>query len=76
MASGALVCTGDVSTSADGAPFCSDAWMLVQVPTPFDPTSLDLAVVLQAFGVGFISIASVLLVIAGARAIIHLVKTG
>lgn len=75
MASGALVCTGDVSTSADGAPFCSDAWMLVQVPTPFDPSSLDAGSIAQAYGVGFISVGTVLFAIAGVRALIHLVKS-
>lgn len=70
---GSLVCDGEVSVSG-GAPVCSGTWTLVQVQTPFDPSTLDLASCAQAFGFGFITIAPVLLAIAGARALIHFLK--
>lgn len=74
MASGALVCTGDVTTAVDGAPICSSAWMLVQVPAPFDPASLDAVSVLQAFGAGFILVATVWGASRGIRAVLSLLK--
>lgn len=72
--SGALVCDGELSVST-GSPVCDGIWMLVQVPTPFDPSSLDPVSIAQAFGVGFISVGTVLFAIAGVRALIHLVKS-
>lgn len=72
--SGALVCDGELSVST-GSPVCDGFWMLVQVPAPFDPSSLDAGSIAQAFGVGFISVGTVLFAIAGVRALIHLVKS-
>lgn len=74
MSSGALVCTGDVTTAVDGAPLCSSAWMLVQVPTPFDPASLDAPTVLAAFGAGFILVGTVWGAARGIRAVLSLLK--
>lgn len=74
MSSGALVCTGEVTTAVDGAPICSSAWMLIQTPTPFDPATLDALSVLQAFGAGFILVGSVWGAARGIRAVLSLLK--
>jgi hypothetical protein len=51
MAAGTLICDGDVTVAADGAPLCNGVWTLVPVPAPFevaqlDPVQMGLAVVL------------------------------
>lgn len=74
MASGALVCTGDVLTTPDGAPICTSAWMLVQTPTPFDPASLDPASVAGAFGAGFGLVVFCWLSAYGIRAVLSMLK--
>lgn len=74
MSSGALVCTGDVTTAVDGAPVCSSAWMLVQVPTTFDPLTLDPTTVAQAFGAGFIIVASVVAACRVMKALLDAIK--
>ncbi|MCY1287095.1 hypothetical protein D9M70_360810 [compost metagenome] len=71
--SGALVCDGELGVSG-GSPVCSGTWMLVQVPTPFDPSTLDPAVIVQAFGVGFVMVGGVLAVCFGARALLNFIK--
>ncbi|MFV3416365.1 hypothetical protein ACNFH8_29290 [Pseudomonas sp. NY15436] len=70
---GALVCDGDLAVSG-GSPICNGTWMLVQVPTPFDPSTLDPVALAQAFGVGFVVIGAPLAVIFGARAILKMIK--
>lgn len=71
--SGALVCDGELHVQA-GAPVCDGAWMLVQVPTPFDPSTLDPVTSVQAFGAGFVAIGAPLLVCVGVRALIKMIK--
>lgn len=75
MSSGALVCTGEVSTAVDGAPICSSAWMLVQVPTTFDPSTLDPALVAQCFGAGFIVVAGMFGSFRAVKALLDAIKT-
>lgn len=53
MAAGALICTGDVTVAADGAPLCSGYWSLVPVPEPFTVNEQVIADFATAFGVGF-----------------------
>lgn len=71
--SGALVCDGDLLVQA-GSPVCQGTWMLVQVPTPFDPSTLDPVALSQAFGSGFALVGAVLAVGFGARAILNMIK--
>lgn len=59
MASGALLCTGDVTIASDGAPLCSGFWSLVPVPEPFDITTADPAMYAEAFFVGFTLIGTI-----------------
>mgnify|MGYP000870727651 CR=1 FL=1 len=53
MSSGALICDGEVTIAADGAPLCSGVWHLMAVPEPFDPSQLPLADLLAMFSYGF-----------------------
>jgi len=68
-----LACDGSVSVVA-GSPVCDGSWLLVQAPTPFDPSTLDPVSLAQAFGVGFVLVGSVLAVCFGARAILSAIK--
>jgi hypothetical protein len=73
--SGALICDGDLTIASDGAPICSGTWQLVySAYTGFDPSTLDLGVLVQAFGVGFICVAIPLCAVFGARAIFSTIR--
>lgn len=73
--SGALICDGDLLLASDGAPICSGTWSLVySAYTGFDPSTLDLGVVVQAFGVGFICVAIPLCAVFGVRAILNMIR--
>jgi hypothetical protein len=54
MSFGALLCTGEVSISGDGAPLCSGVWSLMPLPEPFSLELLDPAILAQAFAAGFV----------------------
>lgn len=72
---GSLICTGDLSVAADGSPLCSSTWELVySAYTGFDPATLDVAVIAEAFGVGFILVATPLAAVFGARAILRSIR--
>lgn len=71
--SGALVCDGELHVQA-ASPVCDGAWMLVQVPTPFDPSTLDPVTCAQAFGAGFIAVGTPLLACVAVRALIKMIK--
>ena len=59
MASGVLLCDGDVAVSMDGAPLCSGLWSLVPVPEPFDISAVDPAFMAEPFFVGFTLVATI-----------------
>jgi hypothetical protein len=69
-----LACEGTVSVSPDGAPLCDSAWTLAPAPAPFDPTTLDPVSLVQAFGVGFVLVGTVLAVCFAARAILSMIR--
>lgn len=56
-------------------PVCSTQWEVAQYTPPFDVSQLDPTLMGQAFGAGFMLIASVLVVTIGIRALVNLVKT-
>lgn len=70
-----LICDGDVSVLPDGAPACSGAWILQQVPTPFSLDQLDPALLSQAVLVGYALILGPWLTTRGIRALLELLRT-
>lgn len=74
MSSGVLQCTADVTVAPDGAPICHGTWELVPVPVPFDPSQLDPATVGQAFGAGFVIVASLWCVGRGIKAVLSILE--
>jgi hypothetical protein len=74
MASGTLVCTGDLTTATDGVPICSSAWMLIQTPLPFDPLTIDPLLMAQAFGAGFIPVAAVIAACRVMKALLDMIR--
>ncbi|MBP0049844.1 hypothetical protein H9C73_14015 [Marinobacterium sp. AK62] len=55
------ICSGDMTTLADGSLACSTQWQLLpvdQLLTTFDPLSMDPTVLAAAFGSGFIAVAT------------------
>lgn len=69
-----LTCSGDVLLTAEGAPTCSGAWMLVQVPEPFDVTTLDASALAQSFATGFIVCAVPICIGLGAKALLNAIR--
>ena len=72
--SATLYCPAEISTEG-GIPVCSTQWEVAQYTPPFDVSQLDPTLMGQAFGAGFMLIASVLVVTIGIRALVNFVKT-
>lgn len=75
MASGALICDGDVSIAGDGAPLCSGTWLLQPVPLPFSLDQLDPAILGQAALAGYTLVFGLWLSGRGIRALLDLVRS-
>lgn len=74
MTTGALLCEGDVTIVAGGAPSCSGTWSLMAVPAPFDPIMLDPQTMGMMFGFGFSLVMFAALLGHGGKAILGIFK--
>lgn len=69
-----LACSEDnLQMQAEG-PHCSGGWMIVQQPEQFNIEQLDPVHLGQMFGVGFMLVASALLLGVGVRAVLTFIK--
>jgi len=71
-----MLCDGVVSENLDSSPICSSSWTVTDyvIVQPFDIASLDPLVLAEAFGAGWIIIASYWSVTFGYHIILELLK--
>lgn len=67
-------CIGELTT-VSGYPQCSGQWEVVFQAPPFDPSQLDPVLLSQAFGAGFVLVATSFVVTLGARIFLNFLKS-
>lgn len=70
----ALSCTGNLTVSPEGVPYCAGTWELIPMPEQFDIEQLDPAVLGAFFSVGFTLVGTVLIGAIGAKAVLDFIK--
>ena len=68
------VCTGSLTTLANGAISCSGTWVAQAAQVPFDPTAIDPAVATALFSGGFALIVGPWAAAFGVRMLLKTIK--